>query len=109
VSINLNISYCLGKKTTTNSLDPAISVKPTHTGVGLTDSAENPLSLVARSRRPDPTDPPDPVTRLQSPAGERERERERERSKQGKKRRRKKSDAVQMVLFKPSISYRRFQ
>jgi hypothetical protein len=81
VSINLNISYYLGKKTTTNS----------------PDLAENPLSLVTRSRRPNPTDGPDPVACFQSPAGERrrkrrtrEREREREANKGKKKKEKKK-------------------
>jgi hypothetical protein len=36
----------------------------THIGVGLTNPAENPLSLVARSCRPDLDDCPDSIARL---------------------------------------------
>jgi hypothetical protein len=81
--INLNISYCLGTKTTTN----------------LPDLAENPLSPVARSCRPDPANRLDPVAgrREKKKKNEREREGEREREANREKKR-KTNDEIRMYF-----------
>jgi len=94
MSINLNISYCLGKKTTTNSPDLAKSVKLTHTGVGFRRKPRRTCQIQSKThslQSQDPADNPNPVVRLQSPAGERRRRRrEREREKQTRKKKKKK-------------------